>query len=89
LASQGHDAVHVRDANLANKPDHAISSWAIAETRVLITQDADFDQPQAPLRVLKLGLGNASVAVLLAWLGPKLADAIARLDHGETHITLD
>ena len=42
LRDQGHDAVHLRDESLQTLPDEAIVAKALAESRVIVTQDLDF-----------------------------------------------
>ena len=51
LRENGHDAVHVRDYNLASAPDSAILDRAASETRVIITADGDFATMLALLRL--------------------------------------
>lgn len=42
ITAGGHDAVHVRDLNLANAEDRKIFEKAAADARVLVAQDTDF-----------------------------------------------
>ncbi len=42
LSDAGHDAVHVRDLDLAKAPDAAILDLAVAEDRTIISADTDF-----------------------------------------------
>lgn len=42
LQNHGYDAIHVRDIDLAAVPDEAILAQALADDRIIITQDTDF-----------------------------------------------
>jgi len=42
LRAAGHDAVHVRDYDLARAADHVIFDHAAAEGRVVLSADTDF-----------------------------------------------
>lgn len=42
LRNAGHDALHVRELNMAAAPDIAIMERARQEARIVITQDQDF-----------------------------------------------
>lgn len=42
LARAGHDAIHVRDIGLADADDPIILERALAEDRVIVTQDTDY-----------------------------------------------
>lgn len=42
LAGQGHDAVHVRDLDLAHADDLAVLAYARSDDRVVVTADTDF-----------------------------------------------
>jgi predicted nuclease of predicted toxin-antitoxin system len=44
LRSEGHDAVHVLSAGLADLPDREIFAYAAQEQRVLVTFDLDFGE---------------------------------------------
>jgi predicted nuclease of predicted toxin-antitoxin system len=42
LCSGGHDAVHVRDYGLQRAEDHEILERALAEDRVMVSEDTDY-----------------------------------------------
>lgn len=76
LAASGHDALHVRDLNLASADDRTIFDAAALDSRVLIAQDADFST------ILSLTQAR-SPSVLLFRTRTKTTDALLRLllDH--------
>ncbi|MGI8574442.1 MAG: DUF5615 family PIN-like protein [Egibacteraceae bacterium] len=39
LIAEGHDAVHVRDRGVADRPDPEVSAIALAESRALVTEN--------------------------------------------------
>lgn len=88
LRQLGHDAVHIKDIGLIGRPDADVSAAAIAGNYVIVTQNSDFENVDAP-KVLRLAIGNAPTAVLIARLAPLIDDAIKRLEDGATFVRLD
>lgn len=64
LREGGHDAVHVESLGLAEAEDSAVFVQAVAEARVLISQDADFgpihsvSDPTTGVLLLRLSNGS-------------------------------
>jgi predicted nuclease of predicted toxin-antitoxin system len=58
LRSEGHDAVHARDAGYADLPDREIFARAAEDRRIVITFDLDFGE------IVGL-VGNSSCGVIL------------------------
>ena len=70
LRENGHDVVHVREVGLRGALDRDILSFARSESRVLVTQDAEFaDIRKYPLGshggIVRLRLALATSAVVL------------------------
>ena len=86
LATEGHEAVAVRDVNLQDAEDAVLWEYASRQGLVVITKDEDFAQrvlrEGAPPQVLWLRIGNATNPALLAWLEPVLPEALAALHAG-------
>lgn len=82
LREQGHQATHVYDEALTGRPDTELAAAATANDWILITKDGDFDN-RTDIRVLRLAIGNCSTAELMAWLEPKLQQALERLNAGD------
>jgi predicted nuclease of predicted toxin-antitoxin system len=59
LRAEGHDAVHVLDAGLADLPDREIFARAAAEGRIVVTLDLDFGE------ILGMAQGAGSGVILL------------------------
>lgn len=92
LVDRGHDAAHVVGRGLRGASDSAIATTALAEQRVILTRDADFDAAALGdhrLRVMRLTHGNAPTAALLAWLEPRLDPALQQLGRGEHLVIVD
>ncbi|GAC1589641.1 MAG: hypothetical protein NVS3B21_06450 [Acidimicrobiales bacterium] len=68
LVADGHDAVHVNDVGLSQRPDAQILGWAARQDRTVITADHDFHE-----HLFVLGAVGPSV-VRLSQRGP---DALA------------
>ncbi len=71
LRAKGWDAIHVRDIGLGGQSDRRVWDWAHAHSAIIVTQDRDFDaRPNDALgaRALRLAIGNAPPAVLIAWM---------------------
>ena len=73
LKGRGHDAAHVRDLDLHDKPDTAIIKWANMHDAVIVTKDADFAHASR-------SYGNCKVVWLRHGNG-RSADLIVALDH--------
>lgn len=89
LRERGHDVTHVSDSVGLGVHDGRLASFAAADGRVIITKDADFQTPRANERVLHLRVGNCSTSELLAWLEPRLEQALQRLGRGEVYVELN
>ena len=83
LADRGEDAVHVRDVGLRDASDQDVRDYAIAEGRVILTKDEDFqsrrNRSDAGPKIVWLRLGNATNAILLGWLSPRWNAIAVRL----------
>lgn len=82
LRTDGFDAIHVSERNLLGATDQAILNAALAEGRIIVTRDNDFDalsQPPSAPKVMKLGIGNCRNAELRAWFGPRFNKAVEAL----------
>ena len=70
LAARGHDARHVLDCGLDKASDTEIWKTAAAHSQILITKDEDFlslaSQPDAPVQIVWVRLGNCRNTTLLA-----------------------
>jgi len=94
LVSQGHEAEHVVDIEMASASDNAIWSWAIESGAVIVTKDEDFavwrnatNNPRPA--VVWLRVGNTRKAELLRWVEPLLPRIIRALEQDETLIEVD
>jgi predicted nuclease of predicted toxin-antitoxin system len=65
-----------------------LAQWLIDHSHDIITQDSDFENPVAPLRVVRIALGNAPTARLLAWFEQQFPTLTARLQTAERFIEL-
>lgn len=63
LRDAGHDAVHLIDVRLDGSDDGTVLSWAVAQDRVLVTENArDF----VPLLDRRIAAGKSVCAVVVA-----------------------
>ena len=87
LRQQGHEATHVSDSLGCDSDDRTILEFAQAANLIVVTKDEDFatrlllrdDSPQ----VVWLRLGNATNAVLKAWLKTRWVMVIQELSRSE------
>lgn len=86
LRQRGHDATHCRDVLGEDRSDDALAQIAVAEQRIIVTKDGDFDPPRTSERVLRLRVGNCSNAILFEWLTTRLDDALARFARDEIYV---
>lgn len=73
LRAKGHDALHVRELELADRPDPAIIAKAREIGAVIVTKDADFMHltgVEASCSVVWIRFGNATSGDLLRSLDP-------------------
>ncbi len=89
LSALGHDAIHVAQCGLLGAGDGAVAELSAREGRIIVTQDADFERPIEGVRALRLGLGNAPTAALIAWLSPRLEATLARFESGDAVVILE
>lgn len=89
LSALGHDAIHVGQCGLLGAGDDAVAELAAREGRIIVTQDADFGRPKEGVRALRLRLGNAPTAALIAWLAARLEAALARFESGDAMVILE
>jgi predicted nuclease of predicted toxin-antitoxin system len=86
LRSQGHDAAHVFELDLAEAPDEQILALAVQESRILLTSDLDFGEIHArsadSVSVVILRLRSHASARVIARLGQALAPAGPALETG-------
>lgn len=87
LASNGHDAEHVADRNMADAPDKAIWDFALECSAVIVTKDEDFAQRHALIGsgppVVWIRVPNTRRRELLVWFGSVLPDILSALKRGE------
>lgn len=89
LRERGHDAVHCRSVLGDDRSDGALALYAVAEARIIVTKDTDFDPPRGNERVVRLRIGNGSNVELFDWLEARLDAAIARLKRSEIYVEVD
>lgn len=88
LRANGHDVVHVRDIGLASASDEDVFQVALANSRVIVSEDTDFGTLLAlrdaakPSVVLFRGIQDRSAANLLSLLLTNLAAVARDLDAG-------
>lgn len=73
IRAKGHEAFHVRELQLADRPDTAIIAKAKEIGAIIVTKDADFmrlTQLQAGCSVVWIRFGNATSGDLLWSLDP-------------------
>lgn len=88
LLASGHDAIHVKQLPEAGRTtDAEISAFADAESRVVVTKDADFHEshllrgtPRQLLRVVTGNIKNADLIALFTALFPTLEAAFSDAD---------
>ena len=88
LHADGHDVVHVRDIGLQAASDSALFDLALAQERVILSEDTDFGTLLAlraatkPSVVLFRGMLDRSAANLLSLFRANLPAVAAELDIG-------
>ena len=88
LRAAGHDVVHVRDVGLASASDADVFQVALADNRVVVSEDTDFGTLLAlrdaakPSVVLFRRIQDRSAANLLSLLLTNLAAVARDLDAG-------
>jgi predicted nuclease of predicted toxin-antitoxin system len=92
LETHGHEAKAAREVGLRGADDPVIWAYAQAGAWVVVTKDEDFAEralrSQTGPQVLWLRIGNSTNRVLLAWLDPLLAGAVADLQAGHRLVEL-
>jgi predicted nuclease of predicted toxin-antitoxin system len=87
LRRAGHDAEHVFDLGLLEKPDVQIWSHAARTGAIILTKDSDFAamrlRSETGPAVVWLRLGNLTNAKLEATLKSALAEIVAAIEAGE------
>lgn len=88
LRARGSEALHVAELGLAAASDASIAAYAEAQHMVLISKDEDFVVLRLPDRFAFVWLrcGNATNAVLTAWLEPRWSEIAALLTRGERFV---
>lgn len=85
LRSVGHDAIHVREINMASSSDEEIVAVALEQQRAVVTQDTDYGmivmssgltQPSIVLFRMRDGRPSSQSAILLRHL-PDPGEALA------------
>jgi predicted nuclease of predicted toxin-antitoxin system len=92
LSSLGEDAIHVLDADMMEAPDSAIWDLALAQQRIIISKDEDF-QIRASVtenspKLIWVRVGNTSKQAILQLFEKQWAQIIQELDNGEPLIEL-
>jgi predicted nuclease of predicted toxin-antitoxin system len=87
LRSEGHDAVHLREQSLETSADPEVFAKALAEDRVILTFDLDFNEiaalsKGAPAKVIVFRLRNTRATNVIGRLSAVLGDSQAELDRG-------
>lgn len=82
LTQVGHDAVHVRDLELATAPDHVIVDKAIDDDRAIVSADTDFGALLAARRATR-----PSVLLVREIVGLPPAELARRID--AQHLSLE
>lgn len=91
LTAKGWQASHVGELGLTGQDDAAIEAWAEAEAAIIVTQDRDFERPverTSGARVLRLGVGNATPAALIAWMEARWDQVVAWVADGSRYLDL-
>lgn len=87
LTDNGHDAIHTRDLRDGNgTKDQEINRISIAESRVVVTKDADFynsfTAQKEPYKLLHIATGNITNRDLVALLEANLDLITKSLESG-------
>lgn len=88
LRAAGHDVVHLRDIGLASASDAEVFQIALADSRVIVSEDTDFGTLLAlrnavkPSVLLFRGIQDRSAANLLSLLQTNIAAVTGDLDAG-------
>lgn len=88
LRAAGHDVVHLRDIGLASASDAEVFQIALADSRVIVSEDTDFATLLAlrnavkPSVLLFRGIQDRSAANLLSLLQTNIAAVTGDLDAG-------
>ena len=88
LRAAGYDVVHLRDIGLASASDADVFQVALADNRVIVSEDTDFGTLLAlqaaakPSVLLFRGIQDRSAANLLSLLLTNLAAVTSALDAG-------
>lgn len=93
LATQGYDAVHLRDVGANDASDDDIIVWAAQHDRIVFTADLDFAAAIAMRgliapSVVQLRAGSTDPAVVGDFVAQSIATAGAALDGGAI-LTID
>lgn len=87
LSSQGFDAVHVLDRDLARDDDHALWDLAISESRIMVSKDEDFfhlaHRAGDGGRLLWLRVGNCRKQSLIDSIQKMMPAIQAAFDEGQ------
>lgn len=85
LEVRGHEAAYVGTTLTGETPDRDIASHAVERGYVLVSKDEDFVTRHPPIdyQLVWLRIGNASNKSLAAWLEPRFAAIVAKLEDGE------
>src|SRR5579864_1580505 len=94
LRSDGHDAVHVLDAGLANLPDREIFERAAADGRIVVTFDLDFGEiagaaDRTGLSIMLLRLRSARQGHMWRRIHVAIAEAAGALEQGAVVLVED
>lgn len=92
LASNGHEAEHVADRQMATASDAAIWDLAVLEKAIIVTKDEDFAQRKtltdAGPTVIWIRLPNTRRRELLAWFEQVMPEILLALERGESLIEI-
>jgi predicted nuclease of predicted toxin-antitoxin system len=85
LAARGHDALTAQEAGLQSTPDDVIMEWAMAQGRVILTEDRR-DFPRLVIEWNALGKNFRGVVLLNRGSFGRVRDLVRSI---EQHITPD